>query len=92
MLKLEGEGGGACPPDARHLTIETQNYLRRQAIQLCLDDKRMKNISVYLGVHRNTVTHWCWEYEQNAETGLYQQMRRRQLGDGQILSPAEEVD
>jgi transposase len=79
-------------PDARHLTIETQNYLRQQAIRLRLEGQRVKNISAYLGVHRNTITRWCWEYEQDAETGFYQQVRGRPLGDGRILSPEEEAD
>lgn len=38
-------------PDARHLTIETQNYLRQQAIRLRQQGKRVKDISEYLGVH-----------------------------------------
>lgn len=77
-------------PDARHLSIETQEYLRQQAIRLRQAGKRIKDISEFLGVHRNTVSWWCWEYQLNPETGAYQQTRGRQLGDGRILTPEEE--
>jgi transposase len=77
-------------PDARHLTIETQNYLRQQAIRLRQQGKRVKDISEYLGVHRNTVSEWWWEYEQDGEGGLYQRARGRQVGDGRILAVEEE--
>lgn len=79
-------------PDARHLSIETQNYLRQQATRLRLEGKRVKDISAYLGVHRNTITKWWWEYQQDAEAGLYQQQRGRQVGQGRILSPDEEAE
>lgn len=77
-------------PDARHLTIETQEYLRQQAIRLCLQGKHLKDISEYLGVHRNTVSRWWWQYEHDGEAGLYQQARGRVVGEGRILSPADE--
>lgn len=42
-------------PDARHLPIETQNYLRQRTIRLRESGNRIKDISGYLGVHSNTV-------------------------------------
>ncbi len=77
-------------PDARHLTIETQTYLRQQAIRLRQQGKRVKDISEYLGVHRNTVMEWWWKYEQDREGGLYQRKRGRAVGDGRILAVEEE--
>jgi transposase len=79
-------------PDARHLTIETQEYLRQQAIRLRLQGKRVKDISEYLGIHRNTVSDWWWQYEHDGKSALYQQPRGRQVGDGRILSPMDEDD
>jgi len=79
-------------PDARHLTIETQNYLRQQAIRLRQHGKRVCDISEYLGVHRNTVSAWWWEYLHQGEEGLYQQKRGRQVGDGRTLSPPQEAE
>lgn len=52
-------------PDARHLPIETQNYLRQQAIRLREQGKQVKDISECLGVHSNTVWEWWWEYEHH---------------------------
>ena len=77
-------------PDARHLTIETQEYLRQQAIRLRLRGKRVRDISEYLGVHRNTVSEWWWEYEHHGESAFYQQSRGRQVGEGRILSMMDE--
>jgi len=79
-------------PDARHLTIETQEYLRQQAIRLRLQGKRIKDISEYLGVHRNTVSDWWWQYEHDGKAALHQQLRGRLEGDGRILSPMDEED
>jgi transposase len=79
-------------PDARHLPIETQEYLRQQAIRLRLDGKRVNDISEYLGVHRNTVSNWWWQYHHYRESALYQQSRGRQVGEGRILSPTEETE
>lgn len=79
-------------PDARHLTIETQEYLRQQAIRLRLEGKRVKDISEYLGVHRNTVSEWWWQYEHQGESALHQLTRGREVGEGRILSPLDEAD
>ncbi len=78
-------------PDARHLTIETQNYLRQQAIRLRIRGKRVCDISEYLGVHPNTVCVWWSEYIDEGDAALYQQKRGRELGDGRTLSPSEET-
>ncbi len=69
-------------PDARHLSIETQNHLRQQAIRLREQDKLVNDISEYLGVHRNTVSEWWWEYEHYNEAALHQLQRGRQMGEG----------
>ena len=79
-------------PDARHLTIETQEYLRQQAIRLRLNGKRVKDISEYLGLHRNTVSDWWWQYEHQGESAFYQQSRGRVVGEGRILSPVDEAE
>ena len=77
-------------PDARHLSIDTQNYLRQQATRLRQQGKRVNEISEYLGVHRNTVSEWWWEYEHYGEAALFQQVRGRQVGAGRTLEEWEE--
>ena len=77
-------------PDARYLPIETQNYLRHQAIRLREEGKRVNTISEYLGVNRSTVTKWWRAYKQFGAAALYQQERGRQVGEGRTLSPAME--
>jgi transposase len=78
-------------PDARHLSIETQEYLRQQAMRLREQGKRICEISEYLGVHRSTITEWWWQYQHYGALALSQQPRGRQPGEGRILSPAEEI-
>ena len=78
-------------PDARHLTIETQTYLRQQAIRLRVRGKRVCDISEYLGVHPNTVCQWWSQYIDAGDAALYQQKRGRALGEGRTLSPSEET-
>jgi transposase len=77
-------------PDARHLSIETQNYLRQQAIRLREQGKLVNDISEYLGVHRNTVSEWWWEYEHYGEAAFYQLQRGRQIGEGRTLKEWQE--
>lgn len=76
--------------DARSLSSETQNYLRQQAIRLRQKGKTFIDIADYLGVHRNTVTKWWNQYEQQGEAALKQQTRGRQIGTGRRLSKKDE--
>lgn len=78
-------------PDARLLNPTTQNYLRQQAIRLREQGKRIVDIAQYLGVHRNTVSDWWHQYQQEGEAALEQQPRGNKLGEGRRLSPSEEV-
>jgi transposase len=54
------------------LPPETQDYLRQQAIQLRAHGKRVNDISEYLGVHRNTISEWEWEYQHYGEAAVTQ--------------------
>ena len=76
--------------DARYLNLLTQNYLRQQAIRLREQRKRVGDIALYLGVHRNTVSDWWWEYQKRGEIALEQQPRGNKLGQGRQLSLPEE--
>lgn len=78
-------------PDARLLNPTTQNYLRQQAIRLREQGKRIVDIAQYLGVHRNTVSDWWQQYQQEGEAALEQQPRGNKLGEGRTLNPSEEM-
>lgn len=79
-------------PDARTLSIATQNYLRQQGIRLRGQGKRVKAISEYLGVNRSTVSKWWRQYQQRGEPALTQQKRGPQIGEGRTLSPRMEQE
>lgn len=78
-------------PDARTLNLATQNYLRQQAIRLREEGKRIVDIAEYLGVHRNTVSDWWQQYQQEGEAALEQYPRGKKLGQGRTLNPDEEA-
>lgn len=67
-------------PDARLLNPTTQNYLRQQAIRLREQGKRIVDIAQYLGVHRNTVSDWWQQYQQEGEAALFAATARQQTG------------
>lgn len=78
--------------DARFLSIEVQEYLRQRAIHLREQGKTFVDIGAYLGVHRNTVSQWWRQYQQEGEPALHQRVRGRALGEGRRLSAQEELD
>ena len=76
--------------DGRYLNPVTQDYLRQQAIRLRQQGKRFVDIAEYLGVHRNTVSDWWWQYQHYGEAALNQQKRGAREGEGRTLSPQAE--
>lgn len=80
------------PPDARYLSIEVQEYLRQQAIHLRQQGKTFLEIAEFLGVHRNTVSHWWRLYKADGAVALSQQQRGRLPGEGRHLSAEQELD
>ena len=77
-------------PDGRHLSVETQNYLRQQAIGLRKEGKPVAAIASYLGVHVSTVSKWWSQYKAEGSAALVQKERGRQLGANQRLSAAQQ--
>ena len=77
-------------PDARLLEPNTQDYLRQQAIRLRQQGKQVVDIASYLGVHRNTVSDWWQQYQEQGEVALYQQQRGRKVGAGRTLTQEQE--
>jgi len=79
-------------PDARYLSIEVQEYLRQQAIHLRQQGKTFLEIAEFLGVHRNTVSHWWHLYQADGEVALSQDQRGRVQGEGRHLSAQQELE
>jgi transposase len=77
-------------PDARFLDLNTQNYLRQQAIRLREQGRRFIDIGAYLGVHRNTVAKWWQQYQQGGKSALKQRTRGAKYGEWRTLSQSEE--
>lgn len=51
----------------------------------------MIEIAEYLGVHRNTVTGWWQDYQQQGTVALEQQQRGAKFGAGRSLKPEQEA-
>jgi transposase len=77
-------------PDACLLAPKTQDYLRQQAIRLRQQGKRFVDIASYLGVHRNTVSKWCQQYQEQGEVALNQQQRGHKVGAERTLTQEQE--
>ena len=77
--------------DGRQLSIETQNYLRQQAIQLRKQAKPVGEIAEYLGVSRSTVSKWWRQYRKQGQSALVQKARGRQPGEGQTLNAEQQA-
>ena len=77
--------------DGRQLSIDTQNYLRGQAIRLREQGKPVGEIAEYLGVNQSVVGKWWRQYKATGEVALTQQTRGRRPGSGQLLSKAQQA-
>lgn len=78
--------------DGRQLSIDTQNYLRGQAIRLREQGKPVGEIAEYLGVNQSVVGKWWRQYQATGEVALSQQRRGRRPGSGQLLSEAQQAE
>lgn len=78
--------------DGRQLNIDTQNYLRRQAIRLREQGKPVSEIADYLGVNQSVVGKWWRQYKATGEAAFSQQTRGRRPGSGQLLSEVQQAE
>ena len=78
--------------DGRQLSIETQNYLRQQAIGLREQGKPVGEIGIYLGIHASVIGKWWRQYQAQGEAALNQQRRGRPPGSGQRLNEAQQAE
>lgn len=77
--------------DARKLTTETQEQLRRQAIRLRKRGESYKEIGEIVGVHEDTVWKWWKKYQAEGAKGLKIQKRGRREGTQRSLDCSQEL-
>lgn len=78
--------------DARTLTKETQEQLRKQAIRLRKKGKSYKEIAEIIGVNDNTVWKWWKKYQAGGAKALKAGQRGRPLGVNRSLNKAQEEE
>lgn len=78
-------------PDARSLSVESLEVLRRLAVRAVVDlGLRQKEVAAIFGVSENAVGTWCRAYREQGEDGLRVRPQGRPEGTGRVLMPAEE--
>ena len=77
--------------DARKLSTEAQEQLRRQAVRLRKRGDSYKSIGEIVGVHPQTVSRWWQKYEKEGAKGLKIERRGRREGEKRTLSPVQEI-
>ena len=77
--------------DARKLSQETQEQLRKQAIRLRKQGKTYKEIAQIVGVHDNTIWKWWKKYEAEGAKALKAQKRGRREGTQRSLDSSQEA-
>lgn len=77
--------------DARTLTTEVQEQLRKQAIRLRKRGETLQAIAEIVGVNKNTVWKWWKKYQTQGASGLKVQTRGRRHGAHRRLDRAQEL-
>lgn len=78
-------------PDARSLSVESLEVLRRLAVRAVVDlGLRQKEVATIFGVSENAVGTWCRAYREQGDDGLKVRPQGRPEGTGRVLTPAEE--
>lgn len=76
--------------DARTLTPEAQEQLRRSAVRLRKTGKKYTEIAEILQVSRNSVSIWCRQYNEHGNSAIKSQKRGIKLGMNRTLTPEQE--
>lgn len=76
--------------DARTLSTEAQQQLRRQAIRLRQAGRTYDDIAEVVGVHKSTVCGWWKAYQDQGMSGIEIKKRGRREGHCRRLNPDQE--
>ena len=77
--------------DARSLSADAKEEIRRQAIKQYLLKKTIREIAENLEVHRSTVSGWISRYRRSGFSGLKARKVGRKAGSGMQLSREEQT-
>lgn len=78
--------------DARKLSPQTQEQIRKHAIRLKKQGKKIVEIAEIFGVHRNAVSKWWHTYLREGVKGLKACKRGRRKGEGRTLTNEQESE
>jgi len=78
--------------DARTISAEALETLRKQAIRLRQEGMKFVEIGRIIGVRRNTVSEWYRTYEEEGKKGLKVKKRGRRHGENRTLTPDQEKE
>jgi len=79
-------------PDARSLSPEALELLRKIAVRAVIDFERtQKETAELLGLGRNVVGQWCAAYRSEGEAAFAVGRQGRPVGTGRFLTPTEEI-
>ena len=76
--------------DARKLTKETQEQLRKQAIRLRKEGRTFKEIGQIVGVNGNTVWKWWTKYKEGGMASLKACQQGKPMGVNRLLDSSQE--
>jgi transposase len=76
--------------DARTLSPDAQEQLRKQAIRLHKKGMSYKKISEVIGASRNSVSIWCRQYEQHGASAIKSKTRGIKVGMNRTLTKSQE--
>jgi transposase len=78
--------------DARMLSQDAQEEMRRQAIRALISGKTQTQVGEELGVQQPTVNRWWKRYEQGGWNALKKRKRGRKLGSDRKLNGEQELE
>ena len=78
--------------DARKLSKDAKEEIRRQAIKLHRSGQNNSEIAIRLEVHRSTVSGWVGRFKRDGLSGLKARKLGRKCGSGMQLSEGEQKE
>ena len=78
--------------DLRSASKDEKEAIRIRAIRMHKQEKSQKEISILLGVHKNSVNNWVKQYKTHGIKGLKESKRGHQEGVGRLLTLEQEQE